>query len=176
MPIETLRRAGEGYIVTTNGEKYERDPGDPDHWESHGRDPDSIHDIPIKMKARAKLLVVLVLFGVLAYSSSHVYWNRAYYNSARDIFDNIVFIFEDRTIYAPGYSEEGFKTIARGMSREQVLAILGEPLRRDLGTSAMPKEYWRYTEGTADSNYWFRTITFDKKGIVQGVDRHYFVD
>jgi hypothetical protein len=34
----------------------------------------------------------------------------------------------DRTVYAPGYSEAGFRSIRVGMAREEVTRILGEPL------------------------------------------------
>jgi hypothetical protein len=34
----------------------------------------------------------------------------------------------DRTVYAPGYSEAGFRSIRIGMTREEVTRILGEPL------------------------------------------------
>jgi hypothetical protein len=34
----------------------------------------------------------------------------------------------DRTVYAPGYSEAGFRSIRIGMTREEVTRVLGEPL------------------------------------------------
>ena len=38
----------------------------------------------------------------------------------------------DQTIFAPGYTDKGFRQIKKGMSEERVLAILGQPIEKSL--------------------------------------------
>ena len=67
-----------------------------------------------------------------------------------DGLDNLIFslLLKDTTVYAPGYSEQAFKTIRRGMSEHEVFTMLGKPL----------SEGWYY-----DSH---KNIYFDIEGLV----------
>ena|SRR5688572_18982462 len=49
------------------------------------------------------------------------------------------------TVYAPGYSERGFKRIRVGMGTNEVLRVAGRPLHNDYNTPDQ-SWYWRYTE------------------------------
>jgi hypothetical protein len=128
------------------------------------------------MKMILKLIVFLFLLLGFVFCSINIIRNRSYYNSTRDIFSNVLFLFEDYTEYAPGYSEAEFKKISKGMSKVEVIKHLGEPLSKEIYKTGIYQEYWRFTKGPPDSNYWFRVITFDQNGIVQNVEREYFVD
>jgi hypothetical protein len=118
---------------------------------------------------------ILVLAGILV-CSSRVLQNRSYYNSVGEVFLNILFLFEDRTEYAPTYSETRFKSIGKGMSKAEVHASLGEPLSKEIYTNGVYREYWRYTRGPPNSSYWACVITFDQRGAVQDIERKCFVD
>jgi outer membrane protein assembly factor BamE (lipoprotein component of BamABCDE complex) len=43
----------------------------------------------------------------------------------------IIWLIRDDTVYAPGYSEAKFKSIRLGISREEVIRLLGQPLSVD---------------------------------------------
>lgn len=95
--------------------------------------------------------------------------------SYADAFDFAVFLFEDRTTYAAGYSEKGFAAVRLEMTEDQVTALLGQPLAKQT-SSDLTRTFWRYTEGPNDSSYFFRVIVFDQKKLVSEKDAHYFAD
>ena len=130
----------------------------------------------MKAKVILWLLAGVLVLGGVVFCSSRVIRNRDFYSSASDVFFHVLFLFEDRTEYAPAYSENKFKSVDKGMSKDDVRASLGEPLGREIYTNGVYREYWRYTKGPPDSSYWSRVITFDQRGIVQDVERKYFVD
>ncbi len=130
----------------------------------------------MSLKPLYALLAGLVVATGLTFCSARVFRNRIYYNSARDVLFNVTAFFEDRTKYAPSYSEVKFRNIQKGMSEENVRSLLGEPLSKDTHQNDGYREIWRYTDGPPDSNYWSRAVVFDEKGIVQNVEREYFVD
>ena len=61
-------------------------------------------------------------------------------------------IFAEDTVYAPGYSDNGFRTVQKNMSQQDVLKILGKPL----------EEVWVYENiDTREVTIWF-----DEKEII----------
>ena len=95
-------------------------------------------------------------------------------SGARDAIDYLAFGWTDSTQYAPGFSEERFRHIQRGMTREQVLGELGNPLRAvRLGEGG---ELWYYGWGPPDSNYWLRNLLLSPDGHVESITREFYVD
>jgi len=89
----------------------------------------------------------------------------------------VLFLREDASVYAPGYSEAAFNRVQPGMSRSEVLALLGPPLvKYDGSSNPKTSEIWRYSQAPPDKNYWLRIVIFDKNGIVSGKLGYYFVD
>ena len=75
-----------------------------------------------------------------------------------------VFFFTFDTEYAPGYSEEMFRAVKVGDSKEEILSLLGQPLRvYDLGTD---REVLGYSISPSGSNYLMRDIVLDSEGRV----------
>ena len=88
----------------------------------------------------------------------------------------ILFLREDASVYAPGYSEAAFNCVQPGMSQSEVLALLGQPLVKHSSSHPETGEIWRYSEAPPDKNYWLRIVVFDKNGVVTKKEGHYFVD
>jgi hypothetical protein len=78
------------------------------------------------------------------------------------------------TIYAAGYNESQFHAIREGMTTDQVVSALGQPLQKR--SSADGSETWEYSmQYTYTSNYERRWIMFGR-GLVQGVVSDYWYD
>jgi hypothetical protein len=73
-----------------------------------------------------------------------------------------VFFFTFDTEYAPGYSEEAFRAVEIGDSKEEVLSLLGQPLR----VYGMDREVQSYSRSPSGSNYLMRDIVLDSEGRV----------
>ncbi|MGK5090451.1 outer membrane protein assembly factor BamE [Deltaproteobacteria bacterium TL4] len=81
--------------------------------------------------------------------------------------------FED-TEWAPEFSEESFSKIRIGMTQEEVLGIMGEPLIKTDDTAEY-WSYWAYTWDKERHDDWRdrRTIYFDIHDTVDRVDRSF---
>ena len=85
----------------------------------------------------------------------------------------MIFLGEDKTTYAPQYSEKGFDSVRIGMPKEEVLRLLGQPLlNQKIGSEVV----LRYSSGPTDSSYFFRIVALDASGVVVEKDAHYFAD
>lgn len=100
---------------------------------------------------------------------------RAMIHSAMDAFSFVLFLGDDGTVYSRNYSEKAFEKVQPGMSRKEVLSLLGTPLRVDRFDDP-PEEVWRYTLAPSDRNYFFRIIVFSRDGFVERKEAKYFVD
>jgi hypothetical protein len=78
------------------------------------------------------------------------------------------------TLYAAGYSEARFQSIREGMTADQVLAILGPPIRKrpqpDEG------ETWLYSEQYHSLSDFDRRWLYLKDGVVTGIVSDYWID
>ena len=83
-------------------------------------------------------------------------------------------IYRPSTRFAPGYSWLAFSRVQPGMSRDEVVKLLGEPMevhdRPNQGTS------WRYSKSPTDSHYSLRVVVFSNSGVVMRVAHEYYVD
>ena len=77
------------------------------------------------------------------------------------------------TEYAPGYSTAAFRAVHLGMSEEQVLALLGPPLREPRWDN---HHYAFYSISPSDGNYWQRILGYDEQGRVAGITVGLWID
>lgn len=88
---------------------------------------------------------------------------------ARALFINDPF-FGFSTYYSEQYSESRFKTLRVGMTCEEVEAIVGQPLRKNLwnqDTGPPDREAWTYSDRPSETaNYWRRQVFFEKAKVV----------
>jgi hypothetical protein len=71
-------------------------------------------------------------------------------------------VLEVSTEYAPGYSEEGFSQVRRGMTEDEVVALLGPAL--DTGETQGPLGgqlfLARYSRPRGDVSFWERNVLY----------------
>ena len=83
----------------------------------------------------------------------------------------LMVMYEDTT-YAKDYSEENFFKIKKGMTKEEVKKILGEPLFKTENNN-----YWHYSwYGNGTGNHLTRLIIFGKDGKVERIERDFYLD
>jgi len=82
---------------------------------------------------------------------------------------------ENNTIWAPGFSESKYSSIRTGMTKEQIIKILGEPVRK--WDRDYPDGAWSYSwQKEGDDIFDRRDITFSRDGQVTGVYREFYMD
>lgn len=78
------------------------------------------------------------------------------------------------TEYAPGYTEKGFREVRLGQTRDDVIALLGQPLhKRSVRKGAA--EGWLYSQSPGSRDYRYREIQF-ADGLVTHRIHYYYVD
>lgn len=83
-------------------------------------------------------------------------------------------IFKPSTHFAPGYSWLAFRRVQPGMSRDEVVKLLGEPMEvHDTPTQGTS---WLYSKSPTGSHYSLRTVAFSNSGVVADVVHEYYVD
>jgi outer membrane protein assembly factor BamE (lipoprotein component of BamABCDE complex) len=71
-------------------------------------------------------------------------------------------IYPSDTVYAAGFRPQSFRRVIPGMSRDRLLALLGEPLEK--WTYGEKEEYWHYSRhGARFGNYWNVIVVVDPR-------------
>ncbi|HEV2804207.1 MAG TPA: hypothetical protein VGW57_04660 [Chthoniobacterales bacterium] len=86
-----------------------------------------------------------------------------------------IYLRDDATQFAHDYSERGFASVKKGMSKADVRHLVGEPLQIQSSDAKSHDEIWRYTRAPQDRNFWFRIVLF-RNGQVVDLKGDYFVD
>lgn len=82
---------------------------------------------------------------------------------------------ENGTVWDVGFSEAKYSSVQPGMTKEEVLGILGEPVRR--WHRDYPDCAWSYTwQRTGHDNFDRRDIAFSREGEVLAVHREFYID
>jgi hypothetical protein len=127
------------------------------------------------MKRRSLSLVgVCVAIIVLAYGAWMGVECRHFCRGGWDWIFYALFAGQDTTEFAPQFDEAKFSRIVKGMDRNQVLGVLGEPLAKYPEGNC--DETWHYSRGAPGLNYWFRLVWFDCAGKVLATQSYYWVD
>lgn len=114
-----------------------------------------------------KLVVSLGIFGVLPLALLNSY-----------LLDGITGlmlskIFRENTEYSPNYSDQAFRKVKKGFSKDEVLNIIGEPLEKNIFDL---KEYWYYARSPSDTHYKVRILAFNLDGKIQRKISEFYVD
>ncbi|HUG11432.1 MAG TPA: hypothetical protein VMM36_10475 [Opitutaceae bacterium] len=119
------------------------------------------------------------IFGIICVLAASVLGVRIlqpYTRSFTDVAFYVLFLGDDFTVFAENYSESAFKKIRTGATEAEVLAVLGEPLRKETYKSKEYAAIWRYTKPGKNGNYWFRIILWDEHARVLRTKAKYYVD
>lgn len=124
--------------------------------------------------------VVLGYCVVVAVVRVGLAWPRMH--SVGDFAMYLLGMTEDSTVYANGFSEEGFCCVRTGMTEAEVEGLAGHPLwerNLDGGRTLWVYSSVRCPEGCTTCNdgfYWRRDVLFDAEGKVESVERRYWDD
>jgi SmpA / OmlA family len=110
--------------------------------------------------------LLLLLFALLALGLLHFY--------LLDGLDGWFFSLsgEEATYYSESYSDRGFRQVRIGMSEEDVLAILGEPLSR-YSPPDETQTSWQYSGRRVDASYRERVIIFERGRVTRRISEYY---
>lgn len=118
---------------------------------------------PKVLRPRAVALTVLAALGLCGCRET-----------ASTLYDGVSAVAASQeTRYAPGFTEEKFREVAVGQSREDVRTRLGEPLK---AWTVASSEHWAYSDSPSDGDYWVRRVSFDSSGRVSEVAAELYVD
>jgi hypothetical protein len=93
-----------------------------------------------------------------------------------DWVDCFLTIGQHETHFAAGYNERAFSKIRAGMTTNQVLRILGEPLDRSTW-SQWPEGEWEYSRPASSSgHYHLRAVRFATNGLVSEANKMFYFD
>ena len=114
-----------------------------------------------------KRLIILALLLLTAIGA-------IYHFRSMDGLDALLFsrMFQEDTVYAPGYSDAAFRKVTVGMSQAEVLALLGPPLNEWESCDNMAMGWSKSLE---DSHYRKRTVFF-QNGVVTKRLSEFYVD
>jgi len=122
-----------------------------------------------------RTLGLLVALGVCLTVAYRAYAGRARYASTGDVLSYVALGWDERTVYAPGFTELGFSNVKLGMSESEVLARLGKPLYSF--PNARPRGHVLcFSSGDKDGTYWARYVEIDSAGRVTAKDRFLYFD
>ena len=117
-------------------------------------------------------VVLAAVLGLLAFVS----WPVARYGyNLSDTMSSIITTGQHATRYGAGYSDLALEQVRIGMRREDVHAILGEPLQRY--SYMQSNECWRYSlPASRSGHYHNRSVSFSQDGRVINVYKGFYFD
>ncbi len=134
-----------------------------------------IHHRPFCMHRTLTLLLactlttVLVLFGI----------KMAIPKIRLDGYSGLLFERTSRgsenTRYAPGYTDDKFLSIRKGMTVEEVHDILGAPIRRYVEDHPIETHYLLYSDSPTSEDYRIRSISIQNDEVVH-IRSSYYLD
>ena len=123
---------------------------------------------PTKIYRSAAIAVTLCASGFLAYICEPLDGYRGWFLSQ--------LAQKEDTVYAPQYSNAGFRKIAVGMTDEDVIRLVGKPLET-YSVSLGGKQYigWRFSRSANGASYRIRALLF-REGRVSKIFREFYLD
>ena len=120
--------------------------------------------------AKLLLICVLLLAAVLVFPSARYGYDMS------DTFACMLTTGQHETRFAAGYTDRAFSEIRPGMTINEVLRILGEPLDRATWTS-WPEGEWQYSQpASSTGHYHLRTVRFSDDGRVSAAYKVFYFD
>jgi hypothetical protein len=77
------------------------------------------------------------------------------------------YISSEDTVYADDYNDDGFRSIHASMTRDQVNALIGQPLGSADDVPRQTREWW--TRSPSDGDYRERAVVFEQVTVVEKI-------
>ena len=84
-------------------------------------------------------------------------------------------LFQEDTVYAEGYTDEGFRQVHIGMSETEVRQLLGDPLETYMPRQGVNRTSLQYSRSPGNTHYRIRAI-FIRDGRVISKKVEFWVD
>jgi len=82
-------------------------------------------------------------------------------------------LFREDTVYTPGYANSKYRSIEKGMTKAEVIGIIGQPFYTNKDSKAKGiEERWWYSRSPSDNHYRMREVRFVNDVVSRKV--HYF--
>jgi hypothetical protein len=83
------------------------------------------------------------------------------------------YLLGDDTEFAPGYSAVGFWRVRAGMTPDEVVSLVGEPLERYPIQGHPNEEGWRWTRSPHSADYRVRVVRFRDRRVSERFSEYY---
>ena len=120
-----------------------------------------------------KLLVVLGVTAVVV-ASTFVGLNAWLLDGLSGTFFSWVLATD--TVFAPDYSDNGFRSVRPGMERREVYELIGPPLERHPAWAEDDEVLESWTRSPSDTHRFLRQVWFDTSGRVIRRHSEFYVD
>jgi len=97
------------------------------------------------------------------------------YANAGDAIVYVLMGWDEKTAYASGFTERGFRELRPGMTESDVKARIGTPVKTSLDGAAGARVLW-YSSGDMERTFWMRYVAVDSTGHVTEVIRQLWFD
>ena len=85
-------------------------------------------------------------------------------------------IFQEDTLYTKSYTDLKYRSLKKGMSKNDVASIIGKPFyTKQEHNSTELIEIWWYSKSPADTHYRMRVVAFTNN-VVNETIHYYYVD
>jgi hypothetical protein len=120
-----------------------------------------------------KAVVILSVFAfILIFSIGYNMVHHRY--NFENAFFRTVFLWGEGTNWAKGFSEERFSMLQLGMKKKEVIALIGEPLRKTCDSGGCE---WVYTwQKTSVSDFDRRDVIFNESDQIIKIRHEFFLD
>lgn len=126
------------------------------------------------MKRSSKSVIRLVVLLLVVLFLGFPFFRYGY--SFSDGLECIFTTGQHETQFSAGYSDRAFAQVLPGMTTNEVLHILGEPLNGS-SWSKWSEGQWEYSMPASSSgHYHLRTIQFTKEGLVLKANKLFYFD
>jgi hypothetical protein len=118
------------------------------------------------MRFRLRRLFLLTAAVALAVSILFRWW------PIDGVFGNLLaFVSPEDTVYAPGYTNEGFRAARVRMRRKEIHALLGPPLYTWDNGGGITVEWW--TRSPSDGDFRERAFVFNKDMSIEKISGYW---
>jgi hypothetical protein len=115
-------------------------------------------------KTKKVIILLLVVISIILI-------DRCFINGLIGTIEGI--ITSEDTVYAGRFNEKLFKKIKIGDSKERVISLIGNPLRKYFVNNV---EHWWYSVSPSSGSFFKRAVEFSGDGKVTEIQHYFYLD